>query len=351
MSVPAHMTTSQYREAVEHPGTPIRPPATAVLTVDTADRLKFDASGYAIQPSAVNNLYINTQQTVVQGYFTRLALTELNMNWNIPNVNARNNTITLELYDGVGGSTIITCSVDEMFYDCDDLASAVQDSIQTAVATLPAPYPARYGNIECEYSVGTASFLIKNVGVLPVAEFLIVPRNRGASDDLCNMMGFGAIPAGTAPQPRWYGGFASMQYTPYFDIVSRQLTKKQNVNDNSTSTNTGRNLLARIYVSEEGITTVPILAPVLVSPYTALVPTMLGCRPFTIHREFTTPKQIYWDTKEFINVIDLTLIDYKGNILYEVPTQVLPSIPPIPASESLGTGNANWQLTFQITET
>ncbi len=351
MSLAQNMTTSQYREASENSGTPIRMPATAVLTVDTADRLKFDANGFAITPSAVNNLYINTQQTLVQGYFTRLALTELNMNWNIPNVNTRNNTITLRLYDGLGGSIDVMATVDEGFYDPIDLAQAVEQELQSAIAGLVAPYPARYGAIECRYDPLTQSFEIVNVSALPIAEFLIIPKNTGATDDLCNMLGFGAIPSGSVPVARWYGGYASCQYTPYFDIVSRQLTKKQNVNDNSTSTNTGRNLLARIYLTPEGITQVPQIVPALVSPFTTQVPTMPGCRPFTIHREFQVPKQIFWDTKEFLNVIDLSLIDYKGNILYEVPSSLLLSAPGIPSSQYLGTGNANWQLTFQITET
>lgn len=344
MSVPAHMTTSQYREAVEHPGTPIRPPATAVLTVDTADRLKFDANGYAIQPSAVNNLYINTQQTVVQGYFTRIGLTELNMVWNIPNVNARNNTLTLRLYDGAGGSTDLTTDVPaDGFYDPVALAGAISSSLATDVALLPAPYPARYPGITVTYNQITCSFTIQNS--IAGNGFLIIPHNLGASDDLTNMMGFGAIPSTATPASTWIGGYASMQYTPYIDIVSRQLTKKQNVNDNSTSTNTGRNLLARIYLTPEDINQVPRIDPLLAPPYTTLIPSMIGCRPFTLRREFAIPKQIYWDTKEFINVIDLVLTDYKGSVLYESPTVQAGN------TISLGTGNANWQLTFQITET
>ncbi len=344
MSLAQNMTTSQYREASENSGTPIRMPATAVLTVDTADRLNYDANGFAIAPSAVNNLYINTQQTLVQGYFTRLALTELNMNWNIPNVNSRNNTLTVRLYDGAGGSTDLTVSVPtDTFYLPSALATALQLVLNTQIALLPAPYPARYPVMSVIYDNTTNSFSIQNSIV--ANGFLIIPKNIGAMDDLCNMMGFGAIPSGVSAKSLWIGGYATMAYTPYFDIISRQLTKKQNVNDNSTSTNTGRNLLARIYLTPDGITTTPAYEPSSTPPYTAIVPTLLPCRPFTIHREFQVPKQIFWDTKEFLNVVDLTLTDYKGNTLYEVPTEILTN------EIALGTGNANWQLTFQITET
>jgi hypothetical protein len=125
-----------------------------------------------------------------------------------------------------------------------------------------------------------------------------------------------------------------MLYTPYFDVVSKQLTKKQQVTDSGTSYNTGGNLLTRIYITPSDITT------------TNFKIGQLGTAPFTIHREFRIPKQIYWDTKEFINVVDLTLIDYKGNILYEAPDVIDED----QQKFSFGTGNANWQLTFQVSE-
>lgn len=122
-----------------------------------------------------------------------------------------------------------------------------------------------------------------------------------------------------------------MLYTPYFDIVSKQLTKKQQVNDSGTSYATGSSLLARIYLTPNHITTTDFT-------------NQLGTAPFTIFREFIIPKQIYWDTKEFINVIDLSLVDYKGNILYETPNVSNAT------SFEVGTGNANWQLTLQVSE-
>ena len=344
MSLPQNMTTAQYREASENTGTAIRMPATAILTVDTADRLKYDASGYAISPGSVNNLYINTQQTLIQGYFTRLALTELNMVWATPNVNKTNETLTLRLFDGLGGSVDVTADLIEAFYDPASLAITLTNLFNTTyIPLLPAPYPARYPGITFTWSAQGCNFTIQNS--IPGNNFLIIPKNIGASDDLTNMMGFGAIPSTITPASTWIGGYATMQYTPYFDIVSRQLTKKQNVKDNSSSSNTGRNLLTRIYISQNDLTPQPIITNDVISPYTDQQATMLGCRPFTIHREFQVPKQIFWDTKEFLNVVDLQLIDYKGNILYESPA--------IKAGNtvSLGSGLGNWQLTFQITET
>ena len=148
--------------------------------------------------------------------------------------------------------------------------------------------------------------------------------------------GTGAIPTGNflgGPYSEFVGDVASMKYTPYFDVVSKQLTKKQQVGDSGTSFNTGSNLLARIYVSYNDVVQDDFTNP-------------LGSKPFTIRREFIIPKQIYWDTKEFLNVIDLTLIDYKGNVLYE-PTFFQSSGGD---TINLGTAASNWQLTLQVSE-
>jgi hypothetical protein len=151
------------------------------------------------------------------------------------------------------------------------------------------------------------------------------------------MMGFGAIPntavIGGGPFFKFVGDVASMKYTPYFDVVSKQLTKKQQVSDAGTSYITGSNLLARIYVSYNDVVQDDFTNP-------------LGSKPFTIRREFIIPKQIYWDTKEFLNVIDLTLIDYKGNVLYEPNFEVVEGGDTL----ALGTSNSNWQLTLQVSE-
>jgi hypothetical protein len=121
------------------------------------------------------------------------------------------------------------------------------------------------------------------------------------------------------------------------------LTKKQNVRDNSTSFITGQNLLCRVYLSEPGVTQI---RDGTVAPLGDADCPIIGCRPFILYREYSTPKQIYWDTKEFINVIDLRLIDYKGNILYS-QDQIATAAAPL----SICGDASQYQLTLQVTET
>jgi hypothetical protein len=305
-----------------------------VFTVDTADRYKFNSAGFRIDTEPVNNIYINKQQSVINGFFTRIALTEFNMPWDIPNVNDYNNTFTVGgLNTALNPTPIeVTVTVDTGFYDGTELAAELQTLLNAAMTSLGSDYPTSY-IWTVTFNIGTGKF---TVSVAVGATFKLVPKNNASNDDLLTMMGFGGLSV-TAdlvlPYRQFISSPATMLYTPYFDIVSNQLTKKQQVADSGTSFNTGRNLLARIYLTPNGVSTID---------YTDNA--QIGTKPFTIFREFIIPKQIYWDTKEFINVIDLSLIDYKGKVLYEEPNIA------VGTTFRVGSGNANWQLTFQVSE-
>jgi len=335
MAYPANMTVGQIRELVENPGQPIRQPAVSLFTVDTADRMRFDATGVRTDTTPVNSVYINKQQNLMNGYITRIALTEINIPWNIPNVNDRNNFFCFTLYSTFN---VVKCArLTNGFYTPDELATALETAMNAEVATVPGAN-AEY-DFTVTYNEDNANFTISN-DLVPNSYWSIEPTQGGQEDDLTTMMGFGAIPATVSDEYLSItGGYASMLYTPYFDIVSKQLTKKQNINDNSTSIVTGTSLLARIYITSDGIVTRPT------GPDQDKI---LGCRPFTIHKEFQNPKQIYWDTKEFISIVDLQLVDYKGQILYESPITATGDDNEF---VTLGTGGDNWQLTLQITET
>ena len=331
-----NMTTGQIRELVENPGMAIRAPATAVMTIDSRDRVKVDANGYRVDTTSPYEIYINKQQTLMNGYFTRLGMTEINMQWGIPNVNQTNNTLLLEQGAAIGPGAVIASYVLTIlpgFYTAEELADAIQDKLVADNVFGTAAWG-------CTWDERNNRFSLADVG--GTVFFRIHPRNQGSSDDLCNMMGF-SYPTSSFGHSV-FGSYACMQYTPYFDVVSSNLTKKQNVRDNSTSFLTGQNLLCRVYLSEPGAVAQRDRTSVVA--HTADT-TQIGTRPFMLYREYSTPKQIYWDTKEFINVIDLRLVDYKGNTLYSEAQ----------ASQDVGTGESfcgdasQFQLTLQVTET
>lgn len=325
------MSVGAFQSAVENPGMPIRQPAVALMTVDTANR---------IPGSKVNQLYINKQQSLVNGYFTRIALTELNMDWDIPNVNQYSDSFKVIFYYAAGLFKSVEFQLAEGFYDMEQLAAELTTVMNAYIATdvdlnglyTMAVTPLQYDR---NFTIANTNVSAKEFGLVPIAGL------NPLKSDLCDMMGFATV----NPSLQFKsitGAYATMTYTPYFDIVSQQLTKKQNVTDNGTSFVTGKNLLARIYLNELGINNNKA------TPVVGGKEDIIGVMPFTVHLEFQNPKQIYWDTKEFINVIDLTLYDNKGRVLYERPSDFSLLDP---TEYLVGTGNTNWQMTFQITET
>ena len=324
-----------FQSQVENPGVPLRQPAVALMTIDTANRTP---------GTKVNDLYINNQTTLVEGYFTRLALTELNMNWDIPNVNPYNNTIKLVFYWAPGVFKAVQFEIPTGFYSMTSLATALQTVLQADIAADPELAPNYTMTVTADPEYRTFTIQNTKVGGLDFGIAPIGATNKNTTD-LCDVMGLTNVSA-SLRYTAIVSGYATMLYTPYFDIVSKQLTKKQNVRDNSTSPSTGSNLLARIYLTEFGINGNKVLPTTSADEERNFI---LGSKPFTIHYEFQTPKQIYWDTKEFINVIDLSLVDNKGRILYEIPTTNTPAVGG--GICVVGSGEANWQLTVQVTET
>lgn len=359
-----YMSNMQIRELQENPGQAIRMPATALFTVDSNDR---------IAGSKVNDFLINRQQTLMQGYMTRVALTEINFNWNIPNVNPYNNTLSIMLFPNNNTAIpalyryVLTVDVEKDFYGPTRLANQLTAEFAAAIAALAVTYPTltNFYEIDVSYFNLDNSFLVANtkesIPGNPVSKLAIgVVNTPGKTQDLCDLMGFNKPPvpsstaliAGVNCASQIQGSLASMLYTPYFDIVSNELTKKQNISDASTNQLTGRNIIARIYINYDNVIPVPLTfknGDTSVPNFDGEL-AIIGTRPFTISKEFQVPKQIFWDTKEFISLVDLRLIDYKGEVLCEIPSEVL-SPGDTGSAFQFGTGKTNWQLTFQITET
>lgn len=246
---------------------------------------------------------------------------------------------------------IIPVIVRQGFYTGTELAEAVTTAIADAIAIIAPTYPivdTDY-DILCTYNDDGTFEFVNQIGTgASVKKFSFVPTKAAdptnittvVQESLLYIMGLSGLTGSLPTAGKWFTAVAPLIYTPYIDITSSQLTKKQQVMDNSTSYLTGNNLLARIYLNYEGI--VPKVAQVEEQ--------MIGCRPFTILKEFKTPKQIYWDTKEFLNVIDLQLRDAWGKLLQEIPNTTYPVDGVEPVINALGTNVSNWQLTFQVSE-
>jgi len=100
------------------------PLSDALLTVDTRDGLRVNkATGFYIQSGQTPyDINIYKSQQLFSGAVERVALTEINMPFNIPNVNKTNNILYFKEETGTEGNIVI----DEGFYTPAELASAVR---------------------------------------------------------------------------------------------------------------------------------------------------------------------------------------------------------------------------------
>lgn len=369
------------------PATITVPSSSSYLNIDTRDQLRYDADGY-IENAYQNpfDIKIYKPDTIFQGRVLRIALTNFNMLWSCPNVNPRNDYLVLERNDPANPGQIERHGIElgaiqasqnfgiaTGFYTGSTLADAIQTYLNSTDATLGLPL---WGNTTwvCTFSTSQGTFTIStgktttntNVPLSPYA-FRVNPmlgKNLGSREyaytgekyqrtsTLANMMGY--LNASKVMADVQYSDTASMIYTRYIDIVSDQLTAYQYTRDASTSSTTGRNLIARIFLNK---------SPGINSVFYGT--DHLGETPFTINFEPKNVKYMKWDQRTFLSNLNIKVLDEFGDILYDqLPGKVtsivppLPSQPPVPAPVPLPTyqqtgnsGSSSYcQMTFTITE-
>lgn len=373
-------------------GMTIRNPSTTLFCVDSANRITTADIVNPVNPTYVvgeplrNNtgngvdMLITNPQSVVDGFIKRMALTEVCMDWNVPNVNDRNKYFGVWMYgskaDPYATDHAIAFPVTPGFYTPLELAAQITTQMKAIItdASNTALF-ADLSNTNVSMSVdpktlyfslsdlsGNARFSLinfqNNPGV-PAATYPNVTKSgAGASianirdSSIFSLIGWSAmlvnqstvdIAPDIVPSYRYdkiIGSYAPMSYTRYVDITSSNLCKKQNVKDGSTQPAElfNNSILARIYIcnnaNESRFDSVDGC-------------NIVGTRPYQLYRMFDTPKYIYWDAREFINNVDIQVRDDAGNVLYNV----FLTVDVKGAVRSIVNGNTGRvMMTFQMSE-
>lgn len=330
-------------------GQTIRYPSNVLFAVNSADRFQTLAQARSVNGPSPFNFAINKNENMLAGSLTRIGLTEFVMPYNIPNVNPATNTIGFVTQDTSGSaffSTII--SVPTAFYSGQDLAVAITQAGEAALIATGHPglssFTVTYtpnGYFEAKIDISGGE---QGIQMFPVDKPQF--NNRKTLFDIMNWT------TGIPPATSTFSGIASLKPTDYIDIVCDQLTYNQDVRD-STSQPVNRDVLARIYLAnsnsgniipnktfQNGVlqanpSTTAVSTLLLTSPdginfanFTPvggassglvtdqLYPTILGTSPFTIYRDFATPKYIKWGGEQNIpGYVKVTLYDDRGNVL------------------------------------
>jgi hypothetical protein len=273
-----------------------RPSASAYMLVDSLDRYGKDWPNTTTFTTS-SDWRLNSQTPVVQGFFTRLCLTQVNFQWNIPTILFNYND--LFQIGIVGTGPIATIVLDSGFYTPTTLAAEIQAKLLLAFPLIT--------TITCVYDTQLGSFVIDSGDS---TQFLILAATSGTSNTVrrrqrcLETLGFMNTSGAGSGSSKLFGNVPTMLATRFVDICSSYLTKYQKVKDGSTLISSPRqDMLCRLFA----------VAPNTRAPITAT--DSPGSTPFSILQDMNNPKFIKWSPDEAINNFDIQVRDEFGDIL------------------------------------
>jgi len=287
----------------EEKGTTIRKPASALLTVDSGDRY---ASVTAARAGTISpyQFSISKSENILTGFVKRIALTEIVFPWYLPNVNYRTNQLFVTSSQA-GGPVVLTFSNTETgFYTPAQLATALQAKLIAAGAAAATVTYDKDGYFIFDAGAGNTLAIAPGVST--------TGAGYGVNDyQLCDMLGFNAFVDAIQPTQTVPMGPSRARWTEYIDIVCSQLVYNQDLKDQSSASLT-RDSLARIYLECENDQPLSVS---VAGAATTVENTIPGTYPFTIYRQFKTPKEIKWNSAQPIGNLTFEIYDDKGRLL------------------------------------
>ena len=363
------------------------PASATYLTIDTRDGYKYEPEypdvvppifppgypqlGFRDPSQNQFNINIYKNEAMFNGRINRIALQELNMLYSCPNVNPYNNVLYFEEANGADFINRTAIVVPVGWYT----GRLLETTLQNLLNNYGPSGLFTWNTWQVKWYQINNSFIIYSGDKSQV--FRINPmneQNKGTytvagdstvykrTDTLATMMGYASTQMDGGSLA--ISGVANLQYTTYIDVISNTITSNQLLIDNTTSNTTGRNLLARIYLSKDmtAIDNVDfVYEPTgATGPTGAIVDdTPIGGVPMWINYEPPgITKQIRWDPDVALYGINIQLRDDKGELLYDYkPTSTIVSSLPIGITGGTGPWDYNFsgsssyaQLSFLISE-
>lgn len=316
-----------------------RPASSAILAIDSEDRFDdYTVARNSLTTTSYNaspyDFQITKNESMMNGFFTRLALTEVNFPWVIPNINTTTRRMVVLFQVGANPPQVGLITLPIGFYKPSDIAAAVQTQVRALDPTLVAA-TVTYGSTGSPPATLPIFLYATNapgtvIGFSPLIANSTAYPYPPTTKQLFNLMGFTTL--NTAPTTGSAGISTFCQTTRYIDIVCSQLTYNQALKDTMSQPIT-RDTLCRLYLGDgpyTGTSTVDPSNPAFCPP---------GCAPFTIYRQFTNPKFIRWMADQPV----------QGNLRFEVfdDNGVNLALLVLPSPTSLG---ENWSMTLLVSE-
>ena len=273
-------------------GLVFRPPSTANLMIDSADRPN---------PTTTSpmDIQISKSQALLNGFFTRIATTEVVLEWCVNNIQGGTIGVdisgvahTINVADGI---YTVENLLNQIIHEMDLLAIAGYNfQITDGEGTGGKVYIySGNENLDFEFTSDPDGILAKlDIGLNVLANAQLV-------------------------------GCPDLRPYRYIDFVCSQLTYAQDVKD-SSSAPSNRDVLCRWYFAED--------TPDALDAYG--FPILMGYTRFCRRRLFNPPKYIKWDNNLPVGNLSFQVYGNDGNIVDVNPGEV----------------NTNWLMTLQISE-
>ena len=294
------------------PATTVRPSSTALFVVDSEDRFGSYTRSRAATAASTNvspyNFQITRSESLMNGFASRIAVSEVVFPWAIPNINPKTTTILIGIQvSGQPATPPAPVNLFPGFYTPANIAGALQVFIRGLDASLAAA--------TVTYGEGGNPVFTYATGSTTTISFVALPYNSptypypDTTKQLFDLLGF--TNANNALTVGGNGNFTFCQSIRYVDIVCPNLVYNQ-ANPDTMSQKVARNSLCRVYLGDGGAggqSTVPPTDITFCPP---------GCAPTTLYRNFTSPKQIQWLGNQPIpGTLQFTVYDDTGAPLDE----------------------------------
>jgi hypothetical protein len=280
-----------------HSATTIRQPAYAEILVDSMDRYKQGSTSFVEPISTTSSSWrTNLPQYVLNGYFTRLAITQIQFAWNLPTIITGYNDEFVLVDSNVGDVTI---TLPQGYYTPNVMATTLQAQIRTAT-----------GDTDYTVTFTEGSFVISNSTLgtecCPQGGDLNGTAEERIASRCLHTLGFQEVQSATVTDTfnPYVGTVPTMLATRYIDILSSYISKFQDVKDSSTQTSLNyNNKIARIYACPPSnrIEIAPDAGP--------------SANPFIMTIDYATPKMIMWNPDEALSNFDIQLRDENGDFV------------------------------------
>jgi hypothetical protein len=278
-------------------GVTIRNPSTANLLVDSTDRTTASSANFTIaRPNSILN-----------GYFHRLGVAEVILNYGIPNVSA------------AAGNNAFTFTVGATNYPIQLTTGSF--TVASLLDTLIIAMNAQGSGVTFSLTiVSSGTRAITGTGAFTIQPTLLAQE-------------LNLTPGGVAPTPATSFNVVNPNLLPYnyLDFVCNDLTYNQSLKD-ATTTNTVRDVLYRWYLAWDG--------PVPLDAYG--YPINQGYVQFNARRILPFPKQIRWENNMPVGNLSFSVYANNPNIPAVYDTVIPPSL--------ASNGRLEWAISMLVSE-